>query len=79
VTISVVIMTAETWLFLFAAAGAFGGVATMVDVALKVSDRLVGKGKPGHIGGRTARLKAGAIQISRARFAVIAILLLTSG
>src|SRR5437763_17185623 len=72
-------MSGETWLFLFAGVGALGGMATLVDVSLKLTDRLLGKGgAPKQISGRT-RAKSGAIQISRPRFAVIAILLLTSG
>src|SRR5207247_2150923 len=74
-------MTAETWLFLFAAIGALGGMATMVDVSLKLSERLIGKtASTKQVAGKTSRAaKAGAIQISRPRFAVIAVLLLTSG
>jgi hypothetical protein len=73
-------MASETLLFLFAAIGALSGLATMVDVSFKLSDRLLSKGNaPKQIAGRTPRAKTGAIQISRARFAVIVILLLTSG
>jgi hypothetical protein len=75
-------MTADGWLFLFAAIGALGGLATMADVSLKLSDRLLHGGAPParkQTSASSRQTQSNGVALSKPRFAVIFVLLLTSG